>query len=267
MSNGFLAAEALKLPLCQRVQASGQALIVQQCQPIHIDINATKGNCGYFQPFYKNYTIGLDGYSLYPLTNCLWQQNIVNINGKHYVWKSESWTEVQPNIHRKNINLVSKFDEIIDNEFQYILHHHPAAAHQNFEQSNILQDMTGQMQDIATDSQRPSQVLEYKHRLPDLESKWPKFWKILAIPTILVLLFFICKWSYHIAKFCYSKEYRTFKLTKTLRQRSRAPRLIETTNEQVETNVANEPEPVYIEMANRGTSQRFDLLAPVIPSH
>ena len=66
-SNGLLAARALGLGLCERIESSGMAIILQKCPMETISITAKKTQCGY-QPYFENqnnvsYTIGKDGWS------------------------------------------------------------------------------------------------------------------------------------------------------------------------------------------------------------
>ncbi|KZR97033.1 Uncharacterized protein APZ42_008311, partial [Daphnia magna] len=64
-SNGILAASALGLPICTRLQGFGQAITLQQCETKRIFISAKESKCG-FQPFFtyedKNCTIGVNGW-------------------------------------------------------------------------------------------------------------------------------------------------------------------------------------------------------------
>ncbi|KAK4015066.1 hypothetical protein OUZ56_030056 [Daphnia magna] len=72
-SNGILAASALGLPICTRLQGFGQAMTLQQCETKRIFISAKESKCG-FQPFFtyedKNCTIGVDGWSIHPYSDC-----------------------------------------------------------------------------------------------------------------------------------------------------------------------------------------------------
>ena len=62
--NGLLAAAALDLPACSRLQGFGQTLLLEQCkEQQNINITAVETSCG-FQPNFlyngKNSTIGID---------------------------------------------------------------------------------------------------------------------------------------------------------------------------------------------------------------
>lgn len=71
----------------------------------------------------KNYTIGTDGWSIHPFSNCFWKSSLVNLNGKTYHWEHNvthsGWVEQVPTIHTPNLNLVSEFQELPLNDFDY----------------------------------------------------------------------------------------------------------------------------------------------------
>ena len=54
--DGILAARALNLPTCQRIQAAGDNLYLQQCDIRKINITAKATKCGP-EPFWNNFTI------------------------------------------------------------------------------------------------------------------------------------------------------------------------------------------------------------------
>ncbi|KAI9557148.1 hypothetical protein GHT06_016955 [Daphnia sinensis] len=74
--NGILAASTIGLPICSRLQGSGQTLSLQQCEAKRIFVSAKETKCGY-QPFFtyedKNCTIGIDGWSIHPYSDCSWK--------------------------------------------------------------------------------------------------------------------------------------------------------------------------------------------------
>jgi hypothetical protein len=164
LSNGFLAANALEMPLCRRIQASGKSLFVQRCKPVLVFVKALESSCGFSPTFQLNnmsYTIGLDGYSMHKFNNeksrCFWKNGIVNLNDKTYAWtNNEGWKEIKPNIWSDNIEIVKEFNETIDNEFQYMIVDHPSKNNEILEQLNMLNDVLSDIfssdyRDVKTD--------------------------------------------------------------------------------------------------------------------
>ena len=143
-SNGFLAAQAANLPVCQRLQSHGSALMIQTCQKERVNVTAIEGPCG-MEPFHANFTIGLDGYSLHPYMPCFRKGTVVSLNDKAYIWKDGDWIEVQPNIKMNNINLVGKFEELGNNESEYMLKPHEAFDSEEEEQVNQINDIVTMM--------------------------------------------------------------------------------------------------------------------------
>jgi hypothetical protein len=94
-ANGLIAARALGLGVCERVESSGLALILQKCTMETIVLKAKRTQCGY-QPFYENafnvsYTLGKDGWSLHPFLDCFWTGPYVSINDKIYTYVNDRW--------------------------------------------------------------------------------------------------------------------------------------------------------------------------------
>ncbi len=87
--NGLLAARAMKLPLCQRLETYGEYFIVQQCNTVNISVGMKQTKCGP-EPSYKNFTVGKDGFSSYPFEECFWRNNLVNLNGNRICGKTVS---------------------------------------------------------------------------------------------------------------------------------------------------------------------------------
>ena len=57
---------------------------------------------------------------------CFRKGAVVSLNDKAYIWKDGDWIEVQPSIKMNNINLVGKFEELDNNESEYMLKPHEA---------------------------------------------------------------------------------------------------------------------------------------------
>ena len=80
-SSDLLAARANNLPLCHRLKPLGDYFLIQKCKSMEIRVEAKQTRCG-FEPYYENQTIGRDGFSLHPFSECFWEDGIVNLNGK-----------------------------------------------------------------------------------------------------------------------------------------------------------------------------------------
>ncbi|KAK4045615.1 hypothetical protein OUZ56_033302 [Daphnia magna] len=153
-SNGILAASALGLPICTRLQGFGQVMTLQQCETKRIFISAKESKCG-FQPFFtyedKNCTIGVDGWSIHQYSDCFWKTHLVNLNGFHHTWEHNStdgeWVKQKASIHMPNLDLITEFEELHLNDFDYSLKSHPAHETMKMEQLNILNDLVGLMQE------------------------------------------------------------------------------------------------------------------------
>ena len=158
-TNGILAAATLQLPVCTRLQDLGQSLLLQECRKPRLNISAVETSCG-FQPFTVfnnlNYTIGTDGWSLHPYSECFWKTHLVNLNGKTYHWvhttQTNDWVELPPNIHTSNLKLISQFKEIHLKDYDFSVLSHPAHSTSELEQLNVLNDLIGRIQDTSSNS-------------------------------------------------------------------------------------------------------------------
>ncbi|KAK4009519.1 hypothetical protein OUZ56_018646 [Daphnia magna] len=158
-TNGILAAAALGLPVCSRLYGFGQAMTLQQCEPKRILLTANETKCG-FQPFFNygtsNCTIGTDGWSIHPYSECFWKSQLVNINGYPHAWEHNEtngdWVRQEATIHTPNLDLIAEFEELHLNDFDFALKSHPAHDTMEMEQLNILNDLVGRLQEGETKS-------------------------------------------------------------------------------------------------------------------
>lgn len=154
-TNGLLAASAIGLPVCSRVQGLGQTMILQQCAIKKVALTAIETPCG-FQPFFnyanENFTIGMHGWSIHPYSACFWKSHFVNINGDAYVWEHNStggeWTKQKPTIHTAHLELIAQFEELQLNDFDFALKAHPAHDVIEMEQLNVLNDLVGRLHGV-----------------------------------------------------------------------------------------------------------------------
>ncbi|KAK4028760.1 hypothetical protein OUZ56_021779 [Daphnia magna] len=166
-SNGILATSALGLPICTRLQGFGQAMTLQQCETKRIFISAKESKCG-FQPFFtyedKNCTIGVDGWSIHPYSDCFWKTHLVNLNGFH-TWEHNS----------------------TDGEWS-----HPAHETMEMEQLNILNDLVGLMQESNSKSVSNIVMSEKQDNQIGTMFSWFDTLKILILSIIGFIIFIVC---------------------------------------------------------------------------
>jgi hypothetical protein len=112
-SNGLLPAIANNLPVYHRLKPNGKHLIVQKCGQVNLTISAVQTKYG-FEPVYKNYTIGRDGYSLHPFQECFWKNGVTNVNELSYTWNTEknAWIQLTPTFLLSTSKLTAKFYKI-----------------------------------------------------------------------------------------------------------------------------------------------------------
>ncbi|XP_045027913.1 LOW QUALITY PROTEIN: uncharacterized protein LOC116932457 [Daphnia magna] len=197
-SNGILAASALGLPICTRLQGFGQAMTLQQCETKRIFISAKESKCG-FQPFFtyedKNCTIGVDGWSIHPYSDCFWKTHLVNLNGFHHTWEHNStngeWVKQKASIHMPNLDLITEFEELHLNDFDYSLKSHPAHETMEMEQLNILNDLVGLMQESNSKSVSDIVMSEKQNNQIGTMFSWFDTSKILILSIIGFIVFII----------------------------------------------------------------------------
>ena len=116
------------MPTCSRLQGFGETMLLQQCSEQKANITAIETACG-FQPYFlynhKNFTIGIDGWSIHPYSDCFWQSHLININSKPHMWEINNgngdWVEQQANLHSVNLELIAEFEELPLNDFDFAL--------------------------------------------------------------------------------------------------------------------------------------------------
>jgi hypothetical protein len=63
------------------------------------------------------------------------------------MWQDGDWREAQPSVKLHSIELIDKFDEIDDNESEYMVKPHDAYDREDQEQVNIINDIIASMHD------------------------------------------------------------------------------------------------------------------------
>ena len=140
----MLAGVILGLPPCQRIQATGQVMSVQQCKPLNVTVGVEKTKCG-FEPKFGNYTVGKDGYTRVDYRPCLWG-GFTNLNGKAYEYADNKWSHIVSNIKLATLGLATHFDETVDNEVQYLKNLETSFHIMEMDQINMIGEMMALMQ-------------------------------------------------------------------------------------------------------------------------
>ncbi|KZS07757.1 Uncharacterized protein APZ42_028469 [Daphnia magna] len=190
---------ALGLPMCTRIYGFCQAMTLQQCDPKRISLSAKETKCG-FQPFFvygkNNCTIGLDGWSIHPYSECLWKSQRIIINGYPHTWQHNAtagdWIKQEATIHTSNLDLIAKFEELHLNSFDYGLRNHLAHETMEMEQLKILNDLVGRINE--GEGKDLSNILvteEQDNQIGNMFS-WFDTLKIMALSAIGFILFLIC---------------------------------------------------------------------------
>jgi hypothetical protein len=140
----------------------------------------------------KNFTIGTDGWSIHPFSNCFWKSNFVNLNGKTYHWEHNythgEWIEQLPTIHIPNLKLVSVFDQLPLKDFDYALKGHPAHSTTDLERLNILNELIGRIKESHDNSLAGMVMSEKQDNKFGDKFTWTDYLKIIIFVTIGFLL-------------------------------------------------------------------------------
>ena len=187
------------MPICSRLQGFGETLLLQQCREQRTNITAIETKCG-FQPFFsynhENCTIGMDGWSIHPFSDCFWQTHLVNINGKPHAWTHDNghgdWTEQKPNLHSTNLELISEFEELPLNDYDFSLKAHPAHETTDLEQLNVLNDLMGRIQETNSNSFSTVIMTERQQNHIEHTFTWIDTLKIMVLSVIGFVLFLVC---------------------------------------------------------------------------
>ncbi|KAI9560471.1 hypothetical protein GHT06_014495 [Daphnia sinensis] len=100
-SSPMLAGIILGLPTCQRVQADGQTMLLQQCKKLTVNVKAQKTKCGW-EPKFHQYTIGKDGFTRTRFRPCTWSNGLANLNGQPHEYFNGTWNPIKPNYPQRS---------------------------------------------------------------------------------------------------------------------------------------------------------------------
>ncbi|KZS19909.1 Uncharacterized protein APZ42_013539 [Daphnia magna] len=143
-SSPMLAGIILGLPTCQRVQADGQTMLLQQCKKLTVNVKAQKTKCGW-EPKFHHYTIGKDGFTRTKFRPCTWSNGLANQNGQPHEYFNGTWNPIKPNNKISSIGIKNHFDEEVDIEAKY-LHNLETSFHsKEIEQMNMIGELMAVM--------------------------------------------------------------------------------------------------------------------------
>ena len=200
--NGVLAAAALDMQPCSKIQGYGETLMLQECKLQETEVTAVETICG-FQPFFsidgKNYTIGIDGWTQQRFTKCFWQSQLVNLNGRMYMWIHNNntdgkWVEQIATLHIHNMELIAKFKEVTLKDYDYSLAAHPAHDFANLDQLNLITDLMARIQEVDVSQASLEKVLVPAQQESQLQHaySWLDTLKIMVLCVIGFIFTLIC---------------------------------------------------------------------------
>jgi hypothetical protein len=142
--DGWLAASILGLPTCVTLQAKGMTVLMKECLPQQVSFTTETTTCGP-QPRYKNLTISLNGWELTAYQPCYWNDHYVNFNGKHYVYRNDTWKLAEATIIEMEQDWPLSFRYTDDNSYKYQPSINPGYKTFITSPMNIMADLTAAM--------------------------------------------------------------------------------------------------------------------------
>jgi hypothetical protein len=192
-------------------------MLLQQCETKTVAILAVETQCG-FQPFFTyasaNFTVGMDGWSIHPYSDCFWKTNYVNLNGNAFAWEHNATGGdcIRQNltVHTTHLDLIAEFEELQLSDFDFALKAHPELDVMEMEQLNILNDLVGRLHGIETKTLSDIVVTEEQNNSIGTMFSWFDTLKIMGICTIgfiifriVIRLFIACNIVPKLAKVCH----------------------------------------------------------------
>ena len=153
--SGLLAARALELPVCTRIQAVGGTIALQECKKVNMLESGRITKCGvpHIESLNNNsLTVGKDGWSIHPFLDCFWRGPYVTFNDDTYTWSQGDWKKVTAMILLSKLNLVNEFQEIAIKAYETQHVHRASYETGNIEQLNVLTELVGRIQETNTNS-------------------------------------------------------------------------------------------------------------------
>ncbi|KAK4010439.1 hypothetical protein OUZ56_019582 [Daphnia magna] len=142
--DGWLAASILQLPECMNLQAQGETVLLKQCRAIRITFTTETTSCGP-QPRFKNFTIATNGWELAPYSPCYWRDHYVNFNGRHHVYRNNTWKKAEATLLQPERDLPTSFRYDDDNTHDYEPQANPAYDGITTSHMNIIADLAAAM--------------------------------------------------------------------------------------------------------------------------
>ena len=150
--DGLLADQYLGLRTCQRLDAAGNNVMIQQCATVNVTVTAKLSKkCGYL-PFVNGSTLGRNGLTLVPFTECFWTKDRANIGGKFYAYREGLWEPIPYQFQLPALGNVQEFKEDVDHSAQFFPIEHSAYGTQTLEQINLLAGIMARVTETSADS-------------------------------------------------------------------------------------------------------------------
>ena len=149
--SGLLAAKANQLPICHRLKSIGKNFVHQQCLAMNVTFSAKETKWG-MEPIYATYTIGKDGYSLYPFRECFWVNGFINFNDRTFTWRNGSFIPVEASSHLSSYKIRAHIEELDDKEYLYQIHHEFLHTEPEIEEANVRAELLSSLQGNQADS-------------------------------------------------------------------------------------------------------------------
>ena len=142
--NGWLAASQLDLPTCTKLIASGETLLILKCEKKEISFHTEVTRCG-AQLRHENQTLSLDGWELVPYSPCYSNLGFTNINGQPYVYKNDTWTQMDREVIKPSAPLTRAFNYIDLVIKPHQRHRNPAYPDAMSSHMNVMADIIAAM--------------------------------------------------------------------------------------------------------------------------
>jgi hypothetical protein len=119
-------------------------VLMKECSAEKITFTTETITCGP-QPRYENSTISQNGWELTTSQPCYWSDHYVNFNGKHYVYRKDTWKLAEATVIPMEKDFPVSFRYIDDNSYKYQPSTNPGYKAFITSPMNIMADMTAAM--------------------------------------------------------------------------------------------------------------------------
>ena len=172
---------------------------MKECLPQQVSFSTETTTCGP-QPRYKNSTISLNGWELTAYQPCYWNDHYVNFNGKHYVYRNDTWKLAEATIIQMEQDWPLSFRYTDDNSYKYQPSTNPDYKAFITNPMNIMADLTAAMADLTAamaehsnhplTQQETSPLMPVRTIIMTAAEKNSRYRIIKLVETIKLVLFF-----------------------------------------------------------------------------